>query len=285
MKYPASRLALSLSVSLSLALGPALALAAPAPSEPPPDGTTDTGVSEADKVQAEQLSAQAIGEFNGKNYDKAVELFEQAYDLDPQPNYLFNIGRVYEEAGNLESAVDFYARFVKQPGVDIDAREVALERLRVLRAILEETKQPDPEVEPEPEPEPEPQPEPEVEPVPDPGIEKDKRKRKAMRGAGFGLLGVGAGALIGGAVLGALAQSDNTRADEAASLADRQDLLGSSKGKALGADIMFGVGGALLVTGVVLVVLGYKKPKTGSRVAVSPSFGPRGGAMTMQMRF
>lgn len=284
MKSPLT-IALSLGLSLSLSLGPTLALAAPAPSEPAPDTTTDTGVSEADKAEAERLSGLAIEEFNAKNYDKAVGLFEQAYALDPQPNYLFNIGRVYEEAGNLESAVEFYARFVKQPGVDIDAREVALERLRVLRAILEETKQPDPDVEPEPEPEVEPEPEPELEPVPDPGIEKDKRKRKAMRGAGFGLLGVGAGVVIGGAVLGALAQGDNKKADEAASLTERLDLLDSSESKALGADIMFGVGAAVLVTGVVLVALGYSKPKTGSRVAFQPSFGPRGGGLAMQMRF
>jgi tetratricopeptide (TPR) repeat protein len=278
-------LALSLGLSLSLALGPTVALAAPPPSEPPPDTTTDTGVSEADKTEAEQLSARAIEEFNAKNYDKAVELFKQAYEVDPQPNYLFNIGRVYEEAGNLESAVDFYGQFVKQPGVDIDAREVALERLRVLRAILEETKQPDPKDDPEPDPEPEVEPQPDPEPVPDPSLEKDKRKRKVMRGAGFGLLGVGAGVLIGGAVLGALAQGDNRKADEAASLAERRDLLGSSQGKALGADVMFGIGGALLVTGVVLVALGFSKPKSGSKVAFAPSFGPRGGAMTMQMRF
>jgi tetratricopeptide (TPR) repeat protein len=272
-------IALSFGLSLSLALGPQLVFAAPAASEPPPDA--DTGVSQAEKTEAEQLSGQAIVEFNAKNYDKAVELFEQAYAVDPQPNYLFNIGRVHEEAGNLEAAVEYYGRFVKQPGVDITARETALERLRVLRDIVEETKQP----EKEPEKEPEVEPEPEPEPVPEPTNEKSERKRKAMRGAGFGLLGVGAGVLIGGAVLGALAQGDNKDADDAGSLAERQDLLDESKGKALGADIMFGVGGALLVTGVVLVALGYAKPKTGSRVAFAPSFGPRGGALTMQMRF
>ncbi len=277
-------IALSLGLSLSLSLGSTLALAAPAAAAPegeaPPD-TTDTGVTQAEKTEAEQLSGQAIVEFNAKNYDKAVELFEQAFAVDPQPNYLFNIGRVYEEAGNLESAVEFYGRFVKQPGVDITARETALERLQVLRKIIEETKEP----EPEPEPEPEVEPKPEPEPVPDPAIEKNAKKRKVMRGAGFGLLGAGVGVLIGGAVLGALAQGDNKNADDAGSLAERQDLLQKSQGKALGGDIMFGVGGALLVTGVILVVIGYSKPKTGSRVALQPSFGPRGGALTMQMRF
>lgn len=276
---------MSFGLSLSLALAPSLVLAAPPASEPPPEGTPEPAVSQADKTEAEQLSGQAIGEFNAKNYDKAVELFEQAYALDPQPNYLFNIGRVYEEAGNLESAVVFYGRFVKQPGVDIDAREVSLERLRVLRAIIEETKQPDEKPDPEPEPEVEPEPQVEPEPVVDPSIEQDKRKRKAMRGAGFGLLGVGAGVLIGGIVLGALAQGDTNAAGEAGSLDEKRDLLASGAGKALGGDVMYGIGGALLITGVVLVAIGFSKPKSSSRVAVSPSFGPRGGALSMQMRF
>ena len=64
---------LTTALSLSLTLGPNLALAAPAATEPPPDETT---VSQADKSEAEKLSGQAIVEFNAKNYDKAVELFE-----------------------------------------------------------------------------------------------------------------------------------------------------------------------------------------------------------------
>ena len=69
-------------------------------------------------------------------------LFEQAYAIDPNPNYLFNIGRVYEEKGDIRSAVDHYQRFVKEPGVDIGSRELAVQRLRVLKAILNETEAP-----------------------------------------------------------------------------------------------------------------------------------------------
>ena len=268
----------SITVSVSLALGSSVALAAPADSAEGPD----TGSTEAEKDQAESLSEQAIAEFSAKNFDGAVALFQQAYEIDPNPNYLFNIGRVHEEAGNLEQAVEFYAKFVKQPGVDLDSREVALERLKVLRAIVEETKEPDEDEPVVTDPEP-------VEPAPvaQPVDDESERKRKVMRISGFALLGVGAGALIGGAVTGSLAQADRDAAfdrDQADSLTARQDFLGKAETKALTADVLYGVGGALLLTGVVLVAVGYSKPKT-QRVAVTPSFGPRSGGVALHMRF
>ncbi|MFY0531027.1 tetratricopeptide repeat protein [Nannocystis pusilla] len=88
---------------------------------------------------AADLSAQAIERFNARDYDAAVRLFEEAYAIDKVPNYLFNIGRVYEEKGDIRSAVDYYQRFVKEPGVEIEARDLALQRLRVLKGILQET--------------------------------------------------------------------------------------------------------------------------------------------------
>ena len=75
--------------------------------------------------------------------------FEEAYAIDRVPNYLFNIGRVYEEKGDIRSAVDYYQRFVKEPGVEIEARDLALQRLRVLKGVLQET---DPEAKDRPEP-------------------------------------------------------------------------------------------------------------------------------------
>lgn len=259
----------SIPLSVSLALGSTLALAAP-PAEPA-TGTTDTGVTAEEMSEAEALSERAIAEFSAENYAGAVELFEQAYAIDPQPNYLFNIGRVHEEAADLEKAVDHYARFVKQPGVDIKSRELALERLRVLRAILAETKEPTEEPSKD---------EPNssgmtLEPPGQPVDTGHDRKRKIMRDTGFGLAAGGASVLIGAAVVGALARSDANKAfdrGEAESLEARQGFLDKSRTKAVTADVLYGVGGALLLTGVVLIAVGYSKPKT-QRVAVTPNFG------------
>ncbi|PRQ03790.1 tetratricopeptide repeat protein [Enhygromyxa salina] len=269
----------SITLSLSLALGSTVALAAPA-ATPAPEQDAPTEEEER-KSEAEELSDQAIVKFQAKDYDGAVALFEQAYAVDPQPNFLFNIGRVHEEAGNLDKAVEYYAKFVKQPGVDLTSRETALDRLKVLRAILQETTEKPPETKPDTEVEPiEPPP-----PQPDPVDEDAKRKRKVLRAAGFGLTGVGAAAMIGGAVVGGLAQGDFNKAGEAESPGDNQPLLDSAKTKALTADILLGVGGAVLLTGVILVAVGFSKPKQSSRVALTPSFGPRGGGGVLRVRF
>ena len=277
---------ISTTLSLSLMLGSSVALAEPAGGEEVSADEAPPPVSEEEKSEAEKLSEEAIGKFQEKDFEGAAALFEKAYSIDPQPNYLFNIGRVYEEAGDLEKAVEFYGKFVKQPGVDLDSRGVALERLKVLREILEQTQEPQQGEEPEEPTEPE-EPE-EVEPVepppPEPVDDGSAKKRKSMRGAGFGLLGVGAAAVIGGAVTGGLAQGDNNSASEAATPAESQDLLDSSRTKALVADVLFGVGGALVLTGVILVAVGSKKPK-GERVAVTPTFGPRGAGATLRLRF
>lgn len=276
----------SFTLSVSLALGSSVALAAPPGDAPPPEtpeGTTDTGSTEAQKDEASKLSDQAIEKFQAKDYEGAVKLFEEAYSIDPEPNYLFNIGRVYEEAGNLDKAVEFYAKFVKQPGVEISSRETALERLKVLRAILEETTE-----KPKDEPKDEPKDDPVVDnntPVQPPVDEDAKRKRKNMRIAGFALLGVGAGAMIGGGVAGGLASSDHRKANEVSDPAEGVPLLESSQTKSLAANVLFGAGGALLLTGVILVAVGFSKPKAKSRVALTPSFGPRGGGLELQMRF
>lgn len=85
----------------------------------------------------ESLTEQASQKFRDKEYDAAVALFEQAYALNPEPNILFNIGRIYEEAGKLEDAIVYYERFVTDPQVDLDSRQKALRRRDVAREIVE----------------------------------------------------------------------------------------------------------------------------------------------------
>jgi hypothetical protein len=86
-------------------------------------------------------------------------------------------------------------------------------------------------------------------------------------------------------VAGGLAQGDNNRAETAATPAEGVTLLDSSQTKSLAANVLFGVGGAFVLTGVILVAVGFTKPKPASRVALAPTFGPRGGGVTFRLRF
>lgn len=214
----------------------------------------------ATQPSAADLSAQAIERFNARDYDAAVRLFEEAYAIDKVPNYLFNIGRVYEEKGDIRSAVDYYQRFVKEPGVEIEARDLALQRLRVLKGILQET---DPGEKPaEAAPAPAPVVEgPKPEPAPVKPAAPDPKWRK-MKLTGAGLLGVGGGALIIGGVLGGLTLSKQNQLDATHDYAARQDLVQGGQRLAVATDVLIIGGAVLALTGVALLAVGISKGKS-----------------------
>lgn len=267
VKWSAARRGLAAGLAATIALGiapcteghalAAMSLATTSRSEAPPA---------ADQPTAEDLSAQAIERFQAKDYDAAVRLFEEAYALDKVPNYLFNIGRVYEEKGDIRAAVDFYQRFVKEPGVELDARDLALQRLRVLRGILQETDPDEPEPddddaaapnEPTPAPvvAPTPAPAPSPPPPPDP-------KWRTMKIAGAAVLGVGAGALLTGGILGGVTLSKQSQLDSTHDYDARLALKASGERLALTTDVLIGVGAALVITGAVLVAVGATRGRT-----------------------
>ncbi len=47
-------------------------------------------------------------------YDKAIDEFEEAYRLDPRPLLLFNIAQSHEKLGNLEEAVEYLEKFLRE---------------------------------------------------------------------------------------------------------------------------------------------------------------------------
>lgn len=214
----------------------------------------------AAQPSAADLSAQAIERFNARDYDAAVRLFEEAYAIDKVPNYLFNIGRVYEEKGDIRSAVDYYQRFVKEPGVEIEARDLALQRLRVLKGILQETDPGEKPAEAAPTPAPvvegpKPEPPPVRPAAPDP-------KWRKMKLTGAGLLGVGGGALIVGGVLGGLTLSRQNQLDATHDYAARQDLKQGGERLAIATDVLIIGGAVLALTGVALLAVGISKGKS-----------------------
>lgn len=241
----------------------------------------------ASSPEADKLSNEAVEAFGDKRYDEAIDLFNKAYEIDSNPNYLFNIGRVYEEKGDLKKAVEFYQRFVSQAAVDLEAREAATARLKVLREALgqleEEEKKTDETTTTQPPTQ------------PDPNEDKPNRIR-TQRIAGYSLIGVGAAALIVGGVLGGLASADADSAENAEFVDDKLRLRDDARGKAQGADALFITGGVLAAVGVVLVVTTLGKGKNKGKaaashrsrrraVAFSPSASPRAVGATLSGRF
>lgn len=236
------------------------------------------------------INAQAVEAFKNKEYEKAAELFKQAYELKPEPNYLFNIGRVYEQAGNMKSAVEYYGKFLHEPEVDLKSREVALERHRVLTGILDETEPGWNKTEEDGPVEDVPPDDVTTDPTPDDTTPDDTppppKKPNKLRLAGYSLLGVGGAALIGGAVFAGVASGNRSELDDLDTLPARDDAITRGKRNALVADVLLLSGTVIALTGLTLVLVSLKKkPKASARASIAPALGPHGGGASAVIRF
>ncbi|MFO0632711.1 MAG: tetratricopeptide repeat protein [Nannocystaceae bacterium] len=246
-KLPGARCLFAACLASALAIAPLPAQAAAALAQPAAEGEA--------AASPDALSSEAVELFKQKDFDGAIAKFEQAYALDPQPNYLFNIGRVYEEKGDLANAVKHYQKFVQQPGVDLEAREAAVARLKVLKPALEEIEQKQPESKPQPQTKPA---------TVDPVDEAAKARRKKLRIAGYSLLGTGGGVLVIGTVFGALAVGKSNDAKDAQFVDQKLNARHEAKGRAVVADALLVSGGVLAGVGLILVLSTLAKPKRGA---------------------
>lgn len=257
---PGSRLrATALATAIAVASLPLPAAAAP----PPP----------THEERVEALNAEAVERFQAGDYDGAVARFEEAYRLSPEPNYLFNIGRIYEEKGDLVRAVEHYERFMNQPGVELQAREVAVERVRVLRAVIEETARETKTAEPEPVADPEPRPE-----------RQDRGRTRPLRITGYAVLGLGAAVLVAGAGFGGAAIARREDLDDLRTLESRDDAIDRGRRSALVADSLFIAGGVLAITGLALTLASLRR-KPAQRTAWLPALSPHALGAALDVRF
>jgi len=178
----------------------------------------------------ETLAEQARARYREKDFAGAVALFERAYELQPDPAILFNIGRIHEQANNVDAAIAYYHRFIADQSVDIDLRDTALQRLATLEKIVEIRDKEEAKSRPKPaestqEPDDRtqvgPQPGPQVAPGADQPAAQDKSR--LLRPIGYTMFGVGAALLLGGGISGGLAKSQEKKFKNAESLDDRRE--------------------------------------------------------------
>lgn len=71
---------------------------------------------DAATAQARQLFEDAQKQFDLGNWDAAVAGFSKAYELRPDPIFLYNMAQAYRRAGNAKRAVDLYKNYlIKNP--------------------------------------------------------------------------------------------------------------------------------------------------------------------------
>lgn len=244
-------------------------------------GERSASLTSKQQSEFDRLLGEASTKFDAGDFQGAVDAFEAAYAIRADASLLYNIGRVYEEMGSLEPAIEYYSKFARQPGIKLELREQAIERVKVLKDIVAATAEDEP-----PPPEPAPLTEEPVEPVSEPEPEPGPDGR-GLRIAGYTMLGIGGGMLIGGGVAGGLASADANDLEAESDPGSRSDLKDSGESKALAADILFISGGVVAVTGLALAVAGIVKKRrmTDRNVALTPAVSPTYGGVSFHLRY
>lgn len=203
--------------------------------------------------QVEKLSGDAAGAYRDGDYEKSIELFKQAYDLQAVPNLLFNIAKVYEKLEDWDNAIAYYREFIKAPDADSKAREVALTRIDALedvkaaedqaaeeKALAEKKKQEDAENK-------------------EKKAEEDRRRQEEMAAEdsggsplAWGTLVGGATILAGGVVFGLLATSEQSKFEATSDPDAKRSARKSGKTYAVVADSMFIAGAVATTVGIIL---------------------------------
>lgn len=198
-------------------------------------------------AKIESLSEEAGEAYRDGEYEKAIALFEEAYAIQPIPNLLFNIARVYEKLENWAQAEKYYREFIKSPEAEASAREAALERVDSLKQLQQVASQPETPPEPDVPAEPE---EPAVVAQP---TQPPPKKSSPLP---WILIGTGGGLALTGGVFGILAAGKQSTFNNATTAEEKLSARKSGKTFALVADIGYGLGIASAAVGVVLLLTG-----------------------------
>ena len=121
----------ALAVALALAAAPTAAALADPPPPPPPSPSPSPSPSPRDAARARFDRGQTL--YNLGKLDEAIAELEGAYELDPDPAYLFNLAQAHRLRGNRPRALFFYRRFLAL-SPDAPNRAEIHERITLLEA-------------------------------------------------------------------------------------------------------------------------------------------------------
>jgi len=128
-RHTAGPLMWAIVMGLVCAAGPALAQTETGEEGTAPEEPT------GETTEFDAYVAAAAEAFQAKNYADALLNFQRAYELDPDPAILFNLGVIADKMGDYELAFTYFNDFVMLPDVDVDDREKALTRLEQVRKL------------------------------------------------------------------------------------------------------------------------------------------------------
>jgi tetratricopeptide (TPR) repeat protein len=208
-------------------------------------------------------------------FEEAVKLLTEAYALEPVPVLLYNLARAEEGKGAFAEAISAYERYLAAEK-EIPDRGAIEQKITSLRRTIEEREAL--------------------------AKERDEAKRREAEkpslvstvnaepeGASpwpWVVAAAGTGGTIAGAVLGGLALGRNDEAEAAASQSEAALARDEAEGLALGATVLFVVGGVVAAGGLVWGVVDVATldgPEAGEPGKVSLSFGPTSVALSVDL--
>ncbi len=100
------------------------------------------GVGLAANPKATSLAKDAERLYGNGQYKDAAKLLDEAIKIEPIPKFTYNLARCYDQAGELQAALDAYRRYVSLPTTDTEPELVkrsnlSMDRLRGLLAKQE----------------------------------------------------------------------------------------------------------------------------------------------------
>lgn len=95
--------------------------------------------------KARELAKEADRFYRDNRYQEAAAKLKEAYALEPNPLFLYNIARALDQAGEVQASLDAYRQYVGLPSGDtqpdlVKKANLAMDRLRTLAAKSEADK-------------------------------------------------------------------------------------------------------------------------------------------------
>ena len=230
--------------------------------------------------KASALARQAEQQYKEAKFEEAAQSLQQAYDLEPNAHFLFNLARALEQDGKTAVAIETYRRYLALPVDETEPELVARAKttiaVRTQRQAAVKTKA-------------------------SPGLtatptKSSKSKSKdadseadavatlptagpSPKLPGLLVTGASVAAFAVGVTFGLLANASRQSFDQAVTQQAKAFFEQTVRTKALVADICFDVGAVAAVTAVILLL----RSDDGVAVALAPV--PQGGVFAMGWRF
>jgi tetratricopeptide (TPR) repeat protein len=221
------------------------------------------------------------------HFAEAIEEFEKAFDIKPEPVFLFNMAQAHRQNGNLQRAIFFYRRYLE---ADPTAKDRADIEKRIKEGEAELAAEKEHRLAPPPPPAPIVVVAPPQNPTPAATVQSppvQPNKPEETHGRGLVIAGIVTGSVglvaIGIGVFATL-HADSLHSQAYSGQYDNSKEQSSKTYRTLELT-SFIVGGAALGTGAVLLILGATSKGDKPSVALAPFLVPGAGGASVWGRF